>query len=631
MNGILSLSKHGLEKDVFDGIYDEPGIRLSVDDLSFSYNPKKGLKPTLEGVTLDIRGAQLLSILGPNGVGKSTFIHCMNRILEPTEGAVTINDYPVKDIPLKDMAKLTGYVPYSANDSFPLSVTDTILMGRHPHSKLGSLDEDLEVVESVLKLIGIEDLADRMFNELSAGQHQKVMLARGLAQEPRILFLDEPTSNLDIKYQLEITRLLKRLSRERNMLVIMISHDINIAAKYSDNILMLLDGGIYAAGKPSDVITEKNLKVVYGVDAKIIDDCGRPHMILVDNEAQDTDDGEFSISVPKVYPNVRFPSKAMAFNMSESNNASEGAICFEEAIIRCEDLTKDFGSFRAVDGINLKINRGEIYGFLGPNGAGKTTTVRMLTTMERPTSGRVWIDGHDTSTDYIAARRNLGVIQQQNSLDKDISVRDNIMHHALIQGLSFRQARERMAELCPIMELDSRMDDLVETLSGGWKKRVSIVCSMIHDPDVLFLDEPTTGLDTQSRNLLWRMIRSLNHRGTTIFLTTHYIYEAESLCDRVGLITHGHLIAEGTPDELIGSVGRFVTVTSPDEEQEPVMRFFATRKEAMEEADRHAGDHDTIVRKTTLEDAFLEITGRMARCATSSARRSASHTATCVF
>ncbi len=297
-------------------------------------------------------------------------------------------------------------------------------------------------------------------------------------------------------------------------------------------------------------------------------------------------------------------------------------------VIRCEGLSKDFGSFRAVDGIGLRIRRGEIYGFLGPNGAGKTTTVRMLTTMERPTTGKVWIDGHDTSTDYIAARRSLGVIQQQNSLDKDISVRDNIMHHALIQGLSFRQARERMAELCPIMELDSRMDDLVETLSGGWKKRVSIVCSMIHDPDVLFLDEPTTGLDTQSRNLLWRMIRALNHRGTTIFLTTHYIYEAESLCDRVGMITHGHLIAEGTPDELIGSVGRYVTVTAPDDEQEPTVRFFATRREAMDEADRHAGDHDTIVRKATLEDAFLEITGRSVRWPIFSERPSASHTAT---
>lgn len=306
-----------------------------------------------------------------------------------------------------------------------------------------------------------------------------------------------------------------------------------------------------------------------------------------------------------------------------------GAPPTDDSVIRCEGLVKDFGDFRAVDGVTLDVRRGEIYGFLGPNGAGKTTTVRMLTTMERPTSGKVWIDGHDTSDDYIAARRSLGVIQQQHSLDKDISVRENIMHHALIQGLSRKQAKQRMDELCPIMELEPRMDDLVENLSGGWKKRVAIVCSMIHDPDVLFMDEPTTGLDTQSRNLLWRMIRSLNRNGTTIFLTTHYIYEAESLCDRVGMITHGHLITEGTPQELIESVGRFVTVTTVDEEQEPVMRFFDNREDAVAEADRHASEHNTVLRKTTLEDAFLAITGRGIRCTTYSERPSACPTATC--
>ncbi len=298
MNRILTLKKETTDPDTFEKIYKDPRIILDVNDLTFAYNAKKNPRPTLRDISIDIRGAQLLSILGPNGVGKSTFIHCLNKILEPTAGSVLINDFPVSDIPLKEMARLTGYVPYSANDSFPLTVTDTILMGRHPHSKMGSLDDDLKIVEETLKLIGIEDLADRFFNELSAGQHQKVMLARGLAQQPRILFLDEPTSNLDIKYQLEITRLLKRLSREKDMLVVMISHDINIAAKYSDNVMVLLDGGIYDAGNPADVITEQMLKTVYGVDATIIDDHSRPHMIMVDNSEEIPEGGDHSISVP---------------------------------------------------------------------------------------------------------------------------------------------------------------------------------------------------------------------------------------------------------------------------------------------------------------------------------------------
>ena len=278
-------------------------------------------------------------------------------------------------------------------------------------------------------------------------------------------------------------------------------------------------------------------------------------------------------------------------------------------VIVCDGLLKVFGEKRAVDGISLRIRRGEIYGFLGPNGAGKTTTVRMLTTMEKPTAGRVRIDGHDTRDEYILARRNIGVIQQQNSLDKDISVRENIMHHALMQGMSRAQARERMGELCDIMELTDRMDDLVEHLSGGWKKRVSIVCSMIHDPLVLFMDEPTTGLDTQSRNLLWRMIRALNRKGTTIFLTTHYIFEAESLCDRIGIIDRGHLIAEGTPEGLEERIGRFVMIRT-DEEDNQTMTFFPDRHSAKDAADAFTGEHNTVVRRTTLEDVFLELTGR---------------------
>lgn len=300
----------------------------------------------------------------------------------------------------------------------------------------------------------------------------------------------------------------------------------------------------------------------------------------------------------------------------------------EGAIICAEGLTKDFGRLRAVDDITLEVRRGEIFGFLGPNGAGKTTTVRMLTTMELPTSGTISVNGHDTRRGYIEARRSIGVIQQQNSLDKDISVRENIMHHALMQNLSRAEARERMAELCDVMELTDRLDDLVEHLSGGWKKRVSIVCSMIHDPDVLFMDEPTTGLDTQSRNLLWRMIRALNRKGTTIFLTTHYIFEAESLCDRIAFIDRGRIVAMGTPEELISRVGRFIMVRTDDDDSTTV-RFFPDRHSAMEVADGFSGEHNTVVRKTTLEDVYLEITGRQVRCTTFWVRSTVFPTATC--
>ncbi len=255
-------------------------MRLVIDGIEFGYSSV----PVLKDITLDANGPQLLSIIGPNGVGKSTLIHCINRILSPNKGTVLIDGEQVDGIALKELAKKVGYVPYSANDTFPLSVVDTVLMGRHPHSTYRSLDKDLDIVYDTLRLLDIEDLAMRNFDELSAGQHQKVMLARGLVQQPEILLLDEPTSNLDIKHQMEVTRILRDLSQEKDILVIMISHDLNIAAKYSDTMIMLHGGSIFAIGKPSEVITKENIKAVYGVDSEIIESHGRPHIIMLDDE-----------------------------------------------------------------------------------------------------------------------------------------------------------------------------------------------------------------------------------------------------------------------------------------------------------------------------------------------------------
>lgn len=252
---------------------------LKIDKVEFEYSSV----PVLKDICLDVEGAQFLSILGPNGVGKSTLIHCINKILMPTKGVVTLDGNNVKETPLKELAKQVGYVPYKSSDTFPLTVVDTVLMGRHPHSKWKSLDNDLDVVYDTLKLMKIEDLAMRPFNELSAGQRQKVMLSRGLVQEPKILLLDEPTSNLDVRHQIEVTKTLLDLARKKDITIIMISHDLNIAAKYADNMILMHNGSIYAAGTPHEVLTEENLRAVYGVESKLIDDDGRPHIILKDS------------------------------------------------------------------------------------------------------------------------------------------------------------------------------------------------------------------------------------------------------------------------------------------------------------------------------------------------------------
>ncbi|MBR4697769.1 MAG: ABC transporter ATP-binding protein [Candidatus Methanomethylophilaceae archaeon] len=277
-----------------------------------------------------------------------------------------------------------------------------------------------------------------------------------------------------------------------------------------------------------------------------------------------------------------------------------------DAIVQVEGLTIRFGDFTAVDDLTFSIKRGEIFGFLGPNGAGKTTTIRAITTIQRPTSGRIVIDGHDSSSDYLAARRCIGIAQQHISLDKDLSVRQNIKYHAMLHKIPKDVMEERVKELSETLGLGEHMDKKIADLSGGWKRKAAIVCSILHDPSVLFLDEPTAGLDTQSRHLLWELVRTLNSRGTTIFLTTHYIEEAESLCDRVAIIDRGKLTAIGTVEELRDMIGKItVDVT---EGNKTIPHHFRSREEAKSFAETQGGEFYNI-RRTTLEDVFLELSG----------------------
>ena len=262
---------------------------INTDDLLYSYSEEAVI---LKGISLSIREPQLVSIIGPNGVGKSTLIHCMNKILSPVAGTVMVDGKEVKEYEIKELARKIGYVPYTSSDTFPMTVVDTILMGRNPHRKCKSLHQDLLVAKKIMEMMDITHLAMRPFNELSAGQHQRVMLARGLAQEPEILLLDEPTANLDIRHQMDVIRLLKQLAVKNGLMVIMISHDLNIAAKYSDNIIMMSKGQIYAVGKPIDVITAENVKKVYDVDSEVIVSDGRPFMIVKDFDFDPNKGGE---------------------------------------------------------------------------------------------------------------------------------------------------------------------------------------------------------------------------------------------------------------------------------------------------------------------------------------------------
>jgi lipooligosaccharide transport system ATP-binding protein len=301
------------------------------------------------------------------------------------------------------------------------------------------------------------------------------------------------------------------------------------------------------------------------------------------------------------------------------------------ALIHARNLTKRFGSFVAVDAIDFDVARGESFGFLGPNGAGKTSTMRMIGCVSPVTEGTLSVLGMDPAVDAARIKSRLGVVPQQDTLDMELTVRENLIIYGRYFDLSRREARRRADELLEFVQLIDRADSQVEPLSGGMKRRLTIARSLINEPDLLLLDEPTTGLDPQARHLLWDRLYRLKQQGKTLILTTHYMDEAEQLCDRLVVMDKARIVAEGSPRQLIDEYstrevvelrfppgvqdtldGRLDGVADRVEELPDRILLYADDGEAAVAATHERGlrPETVLVRRSTLEDVFLRLTGR---------------------
>nr|WP_290669067.1 ATP-binding cassette domain-containing protein [Ardenticatena sp.] len=304
-----------------------------------------------------------------------------------------------------------------------------------------------------------------------------------------------------------------------------------------------------------------------------------------------------------------------------------------EAIIRVEGLTKKFGDFTAVDHIDFEVYRGELFGFLGPNGAGKTTTISMLVTLSEPTEGHATVAGHDVAREQDAVRHAIGIVFQEPSLDENLTARENLEFHAVLYNMSKAEREKRIPEVLEMVQLVDRADDLVERFSGGMKRRLEIARGLLHTPKVLFLDEPTIGLDPQTRRHIWDYIDALRQReDITIFLTTHYMDEAE-FADRIAIMDHGKIVALDTPDGLKRQVGGdVITVRTPDMERDAdrIEQQFGVKVQRYKDELRFEVENgETFIprfvrefpgtitaislRRPTLDDVFLKLTGRTIR------------------
>jgi lipooligosaccharide transport system ATP-binding protein len=300
-------------------------------------------------------------------------------------------------------------------------------------------------------------------------------------------------------------------------------------------------------------------------------------------------------------------------------------------LIRARGLVKRFGDFTAVDGIDVEVRTGEAFGFLGPNGAGKSSTMRMIGCVSPPTDGELTILGMDPRRDGPTIRGRLGVCPQEDNLDVELTARENLTTYARYFGIPRKVARQRADELLEFVQLDERADSKVEPLSGGMKRRLTIARALVNEPDIVLLDEPTTGLDPQARHLVWERLFRLKQRGVTLVLTTHYMDEAEQLCDRLVIMDDGKIVAEGPPRELIGRYStrevvelRFGvealdgytskldgiggrTEVLPDR----ILLYADDGDAAVREVhERNLHPSGVLVRRASLEDVFLHLTGR---------------------
>lgn len=316
----------------------------------------------------------------------------------------------------------------------------------------------------------------------------------------------------------------------------------------------------------------------------------------------------------------------MVIYVDEANNLVD--------VVIAKDLTKVFDGLTAVKGISFTVTRGERVGFLGPNGAGKTTTIRMIYGMSPPTSGSLYVLGLDIGRDIREIKKGLGVIPQETNLDTELSIRENLEVYANYFGIPKKVARGRIRELLKFIQLEERAETMVDTLSGGMKRRLLLARALLNNPKLLILDEPTTGLDPQARRLIWEKLRSLKEQHVTLILTTHYMDEASQLCERLIIMDEGRIIAEGEPRRLIEThVGNEVVeirvagsqrealaaLLRPKstyfEAQDDTFIFFAPSGDVLMRAVKDAGFKIEYVlqRRSTLEDVFLKLTGRRLR------------------
>ena len=461
---------------------------IEVHHVSKSYGRVKAL----DDVSFTVDKGEVFGLIGPDGAGKTSLFRILCTLLLPDEGTAAVDGFDTVS-QMKDIRRRVGYMPGRFSLYQDLTVRENLeffatLFGT-------TVDEGYDSIKAIYSQI--ERFGNRKAGALSGGMKQKLALSCALVHSPSVLFLDEPTTGVDPVSRKELWDMLGML-KERNITIV-------ASTPYLDEVRRCERIAFLDRGK------------VRGIDT--------PAVIL--EEFKDI------FNPPGIV-------KSVAVSQQQAQ---------QENVIEVQHLVKAFGSFRAVDDISFSVKRGEIFGFLGANGAGKTTAMHMLTGLNQPTSGTGTVVGYDIRTEHEQIKKHIGYMSQKFSLYEDLTVAENIRLFAGIYGMKDDVIARKTDELLERLQFTEHKNDLVSSLPLGWKQKLAFSVSIFHEPGVVFLDEPTGGVDPATRRQFWELIYDAAARGITVFVTTHYMDEAE-YCDRISIMVDGKISALGTPDEL---------------------------------------------------------------------------------
>ncbi len=525
--------------------------------------------PAVDAVTASIAEGAVTGVAGLDGAGKTTLLRLMACLLAPDEGALTVCGFDS----VREIAKARPQIAYMPQH-FGLYEDLTVIENLHLYADLRSVDEDERggVFKRLLDFTDLSQFTKRRAGKLSGGMKQKLGLACALMGSPRLLLLDEPSVGFDPISRRELWRMTLELADEG--IGVVWSTAYLDEAERCESVILLSEGKPLFHGLPADFTqyVEERVALIRDMPGdkrdvlmrameipEVLDGVIQGNAVrLVLSKPMSESELRTALSledaeIEKVPP--RFEDAFMArlggglktrspFAARPAHGAGP-----EEIVIEADTLTKKFGDFTAADQITFSIQRGEVFGLIGPNGAGKSTTFKMLCGLLRPTSGHARISGLDFAAAPSKARARLGYMAQKFSLYSDLNVRQNLEFFAGAYGLSGKRKAAALDQAITTFNFAPYLEAQAARLPLGHKQRLALACAVLHDPDVLFLDEPTSGVDPRTRREFWSHINAMARRGVTIMVTTHFLDEAE-YCDRIALIFRGQVIAKGFPDEL---------------------------------------------------------------------------------